>query len=135
MKKSFKGKQKIINRLVRQINKALEEDQAFYGRIYLRQFSAGWNDFADGSGGMWFGVIRIYDKVTNTYKSVIGNIYEVQRTLFVEVNDFIVYDLQIDVHKALALAVDYRSVPHNPRDAEPFYPYYEKNYSYKQYQL
>lgn len=133
MTKSFKRQQKIINKYVRHFNKILHDDEAFLGRIYLRQYSAGWHPWDDGSGGLWYGVIRIYDKETNTYKSVIGDFHSIQNIIFRETNDFIVNDLQIDIQRALALKVDYRDVKHNPMKAQPFYDHYEKNYSYKQY--
>lgn len=135
MTKSFKKQQKRISRLVREFNKILEEDEAFYGRIYLRQYSAGWEEFADGSGGLWYGVIRVYDKETNTYKSILGDYYDIQRTIFRSTNDFIVNDLKIDIREALERKVDYRHVRHNPKDAKPFYSTYEANYSYKRYEL
>ncbi len=135
MKKLFKKQQKKINQYVKQLNNELEQDDAFLGRIYLRQYSSGIIPYSDGSGALWVGVIRVYDKVTNTYKSILGDYYEVVRNLHREVNDFIINDLKIDVRRALALAVDYRDVKHNPREAEPFYPYYDKNFSYKRYQM
>ena len=134
MTKSFKKKQHTINKLVRSVNKHLEQDEAFLGRIYLRQYSSGWCEYPDGSGGMWYGVIRIYDKETNMYRSVLGDYYEVQRKLWQEINDFVIMDLHINTGEAIAAHVDYRGVKHNPRDAKPFYPYYDKNYSYKRYE-
>ena len=89
--------------------------------------------FSDGSGGLLYGVLRIYDKETNTYKSVIGDEHVLAMSLFQAVNDFIVKDLQIDVRRATALGVDYRNVKHDPLKAQPFYPHYEQNYSYKRY--
>ena len=105
------------------------------GRIYIRQYSAGFAPYSDGSGGLWYGVIRVYDKLTNTYKSVPGDYYAIMRNLFNEVNKFIVEDLKIDIRRSIALAVDYRDVKHDLREAEPFWPYYDINYSYKRYQL
>lgn len=131
MKKLFRRHQKKINKLVRLINKSLEEDEAFRGRIYLRQYSGGFIEFSDGSGGLWYGVIRVYDKITNTYKTIIGDEYDMHRILINEVNTFITDDLKYDIRKSLALAIDYRSMPHDPRNADPFYPHYDKNYSYK----
>lgn len=133
MKKLFKKKQKEINKIVRAYNKSLENDHAFLGRIYLRQYSSGISEFSDGSGAMWYGVIRVYDKVTNTYKSILCDTYDVRRKLFFEVNDFIIRDLRYDIHKAIALGIDYRNVPHDPSKAKPFYEHYNKNYSYKRY--
>lgn len=131
LKKLFKKQQSHINKLVRMINDDLFNDEAFLGRIYLRQYSSGFYEFFDGSGGYWYGVIRIYDKETNTYCSVLCDSYSAERELYQSLNDFIVRDLQIDLRRALALKVDYRFRQHNPRDAEPFYPYYNKNFSYK----
>lgn len=131
MKKLFKKQQSHINKLVREINNSLYNDEAFLGRIYIRQYSAGFYEFDDGSGGYWYGVLRIYDKETNTYCSVLCDSYSVERELLHCLNDFIVKDLQIDIRRAIALKVNYHYRPHNPRDAEPFYPYYDKNFSYK----
>lgn len=135
MNKSFHKKQRHINKIVRELNEFLYNDEAFLGRIYLRQYSAGWSPYSDGSGGMWYGVIRIYDKETNTYKSVLGDYYSIQRMIQPELNEFVLLDLKIDISRALALKVDYRDVRHDPRKAEPFYPYYEKNFSYKRYDI
>ena len=132
-KKLFRRTQKKVNKLIKLFNDSLYEDEAFYGRIYLRQYSSGWHPFTDNSGGMWYGVIRIYDKVTNMYKSVIGNFYDIRRTIFSEINSFVIEDLKINVGDSIKLGIDYRNVKHNPRDAKPFYPYYEKNFSYKRY--
>lgn len=133
MKTSFKKTQKQINKIVRDYNRALEEDEAFRGRIYIRQYSCGFHEFSDGSGVVWYGVLRVYDKVTNTYKSILCDNYNIQHKLVTEVNNFIMLDLQYDLHKAITLGIDYRSVKHNPAKAKPFYDYYDANYSYKTY--
>lgn len=133
MKTLFKKKQKEINKIVREFNKALEDDEAFRGRIYLRQYSGGVREYADGSGSIWYGVIRVYDKVTNTYKSILCDSLNIRRELFSRVNAFIILDLKYDTGKAIALGIDYRNVKHNPADAEPFYDYYEMNFSYKRF--
>ena len=141
MKKSFKRLQKEVNKYVRDFNKALEEDKAFLGRIYIRQYSCGFIEYSDGSGAMWYGVLRIYDKETNTYKSVCcsiskpGDSYSFKCALSMGVNNFVVDDLDIDIHRAIALGVDYRRVKHNPRKATPFHDSYDMNYSYKRYEL
>ena len=131
MNKLFKRQQKVINKYVRKVNKSLEEDDAFLGRIYIRQFSAGFIEYSDKSGGMWVGALRIYDKVTNTYKTVLTDFHQYQNEIIMTLDRFIDDDLQIDIQRAIALKVDYRDVKHNPRDAEPFYPQYERNWSYK----
>lgn len=131
MRKSFKKRQKAINKEVRRFNKYMEEDEAFLGRIYARQYSSGIHKYPDGSV-VWLGVIRIYDKVTNTYRSVSGNEFSIIRELWLKANDFVIEDLDIDTFKAIALHVDYRNVKHNPREAVPFYQYYNQNFSYKQ---
>lgn len=131
MRKLFKKRQKAINKEVRRFNKYMEEDEAFLGRIYARQYSSSIHIYPDGSD-IWFGVIRIYDKVTNTYRSVLGNEFDIIIKLWMEANDFIVEDLDIDTCKSIALHVDYRNVKHNPREAEPYYQYYNQNFSYKQ---
>lgn len=133
MNKLFKKKQKIINKYVRAINKGLAEDEAFLGRIYIRQYSGGFVEYSDGSGGYWVGALRIYDKVTNTYKTILTDSYSYQREIMETLNRFITEDLKVDIRRALALKVDYRDVPHNPRRAEPFYPQYDRNWSYKYY--
>lgn len=135
MKKSFKRLQKEVTKYVRDFNKALEEDKAFLGRIYIRQYSCGFIEYSDGSGAMWYGVLRIYDKETNTYKSVLGDSYSFKYALSMGVNNFVVDDLDIDIHRAIALGVDYRHVKHNPRKATPFHDSYDMNYSYKRYEL
>ena len=132
MKKSFRKKQTKINKEVKRFNKYMEEDNAFLGRIYARQYSGNRYEFSDRSD-MWVGVIRIYDKETNTYMSILGDGFSIERDLWLGANDFITKDLEIDIRKAIEEHKDYTKIHHNPRDAKPFYPSYEKNYSYKKY--
>lgn len=133
MKKLFRKQQRKVNKIVRKYNKSLEEDEAFRGRIYIRQYSAGFHEFSDGSGGFWYGVLRVYDKVTNTYKSILGDIHGIEYEMYSEVNQFITRNLKINIYRATALGIDYRDMPHDPSEAEPFYDYDDKNFSYKNY--
>lgn len=57
-----------INRLVKDLNKSIEEDSLWNGRFVFHIINTDFERFSDGSGGMLYVVIRGYDKKTNFYK-------------------------------------------------------------------
>ena len=60
--------QRGLTKKIREINKAIEEDNLWLGRFVIRQIEAQWEKFEDGSGGMLLCVIRCIDKKTRQYK-------------------------------------------------------------------
>ena len=53
---------------LREANKAIREDNLWLGRVEVRQISARWGEFSDGSGGILHIVLRCIDKKTRQYK-------------------------------------------------------------------
>lgn len=70
MKKLRKVYQRKFNKLVRDLNKNIEEDSLWKGRFVFRQTDASFYNFADGSGGILYVTIRGVDKKTGYYKDV-----------------------------------------------------------------
>lgn len=70
MKKLRKVYQRKFNKLVRDLNKNIEEDNLWKGRFVFRQTNASFYNFADGSGGILYVTIRGVDKKTGYYKDV-----------------------------------------------------------------
>ena len=68
MNKMRKEYQRKFTRLLRQVNKAIREDELWLGRVEVRQISARWEEFEDGSGGILHTVLRCIDKKTRQYK-------------------------------------------------------------------
>ena len=68
MNKMRKEYQHKFTRLLRQANKVIREDDLWLGRVEVRQISARWEEFEDGSGGILHTVLRCIDKKTRQYK-------------------------------------------------------------------
>ena len=68
MNKMRKEYQRKFTRLLRQANKVIREDELWLGRVEVRQISARWEEFSDGSGGILHTVLRCIDKKTRQYK-------------------------------------------------------------------
>ena len=66
--KMRKQYQRSFTRLLRETNKAIKEDELWLGRVEVRQISARWEEFEDGSGGVLHAVLRCIDKKTRQYK-------------------------------------------------------------------
>lgn len=62
-----KKAQKMLNKRVDILNKAIEKDELWQGRFSVRQRAADWVQFSDGSGGELFASLRFYDKKTGYY--------------------------------------------------------------------
>jgi hypothetical protein len=65
MRKEYQRK---FTKLLRWINKTIREDYLWLGRVEVRQISASWQEFEDGSGGILHTVLRCIDKKTRQYK-------------------------------------------------------------------
>ena len=57
-----------INRLVKDLNKSIEEDNLWNGRFVFHIIDTDFERFSDNSGGMLYVVIRGYDKKTDFYR-------------------------------------------------------------------
>lgn len=66
--KMRKEYQRQFTRKLREANKAIREDNLWLGRVEVRQISARWEEFSDGSGGILHTVLRCIDKKTRQYK-------------------------------------------------------------------
>ena len=68
MNKMRKEYQRQFTKLLRRTNRAIKEDDLWLGRVEVRQISARWEEFSDGSGGILHTVLRCIDKKTQQYK-------------------------------------------------------------------
>jgi hypothetical protein len=66
--KMRKAYQRGFTKRLRELNKAIKEDDLWLGRFEVRQISARWHEFSDGSGGILHCVLRCIDKMTRQYK-------------------------------------------------------------------
>ena len=65
-----KKQQRAMNKLVREVNKVIEQDNLWCGRFYIRQFDARFMIFPDKSGADLFVGLAFIDKKTKvTYKT------------------------------------------------------------------
>lgn len=71
-KKKFKHRyQKQFNKLIKEMNNAIIEDNLWLGRVEVRQIRSRFEFFSDGSGGILHAVLRCVDKKTQQYKDYI----------------------------------------------------------------
>ena len=66
--KMRKEYQRQFRRKLREANKVIREDDLWLGRVEVRQISARWGEFSDGSGGILYTILRCIDKKTRQYK-------------------------------------------------------------------
>lgn len=66
--KMRKEYQRQFTKKLREANRAIREDSLWLGRVEVRQISARWEEFSDGSGGILHTVLRCVDKKTRQYK-------------------------------------------------------------------
>lgn len=57
-----------LNKLIKEVNKAIENDSLWNGRFVFHIMDSAFERFEDGSGGILHVVIRGYDKKTKVYK-------------------------------------------------------------------
>ena len=60
--------QRQFTQKLREANKVIKEDDLWIGRVEVRQISARWEEFEDGSGGILHTILRCIDKKTRQYK-------------------------------------------------------------------
>lgn len=66
--KMRKNYQRKLNKLIRQVNNNIANDDFWQGRFVFRQINAAFERFPDNSGGILYSLIRGYDKKTGYYK-------------------------------------------------------------------
>lgn len=60
--------QRAVNKLVRNINKSIEQDDLWFGRFCVHQvYSPQWKVYEDGSGAEYFVHLKFIDKCTGRY--------------------------------------------------------------------
>ena len=57
-----------LNKLIEEMNKAIENDSLWNGRFIFHIMDSAFERFKDGSGGILYVVIRGYDKKTKVYQ-------------------------------------------------------------------
>lgn len=57
-----------LNKLIRELNKEIENDSLWNGRFVFHIINSNFERFEDGSGGLLYAIIRGYDKKTKYYK-------------------------------------------------------------------
>ena len=57
-----------LNKLIKELNKAIESDSLWNGRFVFHIMDSDFERFKDGSGGLLYVIIRGYDKKTEIYK-------------------------------------------------------------------
>ena len=60
--------QRKFNKLMRELNKSIANDNLWQGRFAFKQINANFTKFKDNSGGILFVQVRGYDKETGYYK-------------------------------------------------------------------
>ncbi len=89
-----------FTRKLRETNKVIREDNLWLGRVEVRQISARWEEFEDGSGGILHTVLRCIDKKTRQYKDYCLEYAPWIRTMNWQIsydilNEFFVEDLDV----------------------------------------
>jgi len=65
--------QRKLNKLIRQLNQNVLNDSLWNGRFFVRQYSAEFRRYEDGSGGELFVYLRFYDKKDMKYQEFYGD--------------------------------------------------------------
>lgn len=95
-----KKHQRKVNKLVRQLNNNIKNDQAWLGRFEMRQVHSDFIVFSDKSGAYLSCYFEIIDKLSNVRKLV--NIEEnqfMEYDLWRAMNDFITEDVRAQIPK------------------------------------
>ena len=100
MNKMRKEYQRKFTKLLRRTNRVIQEDDLWLGRVEVRQISARWKEFEDGSGGILYTILRCIDKKTRQYKDYCLEYAPWMRTINWKIsydilNKFFVEDLDV----------------------------------------
>ena len=98
--KMRKEYQRQFTKKLRETNRVIREDNLWLGRVEVRQISARWEEFEDGSGGILHTVLRCIDKKTRQYKDYCLEYAPWIRTMNWKIsydilNEFFVEDLDV----------------------------------------
>ena len=95
--KNRKRHQRAMNKIMREINRNIEQDDLWKGRFYVRQVGAQWYIYPDKSGAELIVRLRFYDKVTGVTKAYVGTSNELRMwngfRMWLLMNNFIVEDV------------------------------------------
>ena len=70
LRKAYQSK---LNKLIKEVNKSIEEDPLWSGRFVFHIMDSHFERFEDGSGGLLHVSIRGYDKKSGYYKDYIAD--------------------------------------------------------------
>ncbi len=97
--KDKKRHQRAMNKLMRNLNKNIENDSLWKGRFYIRQIASDWLYYEDKSGGTLYVRLRFYDRKTGITKDVWDTVNHWRflggSNLFWAMNDFIIKDVDV----------------------------------------
>lgn len=122
--KMRKEYQRQFTQKLRETNKAIREDNLWLGRVEVRQISARWEEFSDGSGGILHTILRCIDKKTRQYKDYCLEYAPWIRTMNWKIsydilNKFFVEDLDVwRTGNPRDEIFDWTKVPVNPKALE-----------------
>lgn len=72
-----KRHQRAVNKIVRKVNKAIEEDPLWRGRFVIRQIQSRFHHYEDGSGSTLWVLLRFYDKKTGITMDIFESSLEI----------------------------------------------------------
>ena len=122
--KMRKEYQRQFTRKLRETNKVIREDNLWLGRVEVRQISARWEEFSDGSGGILHTILRCIDKKTRQYKDYCLEYAPWIRTMNWQIsydilNEFFVEDLDVwETGNPRDEIFDWTKVPVDPKALE-----------------
>lgn len=91
--------QRAVNKILREMNKNIENDELWMGRFFMRQWARGVVSYEDHSGMYLWLEIRLYDKKTKKYLQWFCDSHDVTGfngyKVWQKMNDFIVEDLDV----------------------------------------
>lgn len=91
--------QRAVNRVLRDVNKNIENDELWQGRFFIRQWARQVVTYEDHSGMLLYLELRFYDKKTKKFIRYFCDSLDViawgGSRIFYKMNDFIVLDLDV----------------------------------------
>ena len=113
--KNRKVHQRAMNKLMRQMNTNIKNDELWKGRFYVRQIASQWHEYDDHSGAELWVVLRFTDRKTGKTHEVADTVNHWRFVngshLFWAMNDFIVEKCDVwseDPRPTYENAIDYR---------------------------
>ena len=91
--------QRAVNKILREMNRNIENDELWMGRFFIRQWARGVVTYEDHSGMYLWLELRLYDKKTKKYLQWFCDSHDVTgfngSRVWQKMNDFIVEDLDV----------------------------------------